>query len=82
MNASGSQKSGQVITREGIDRMPAEVYLDIERAGAQSHCFYKIIDAVSGCLYSQPRYILSFPQRRSLQSTKFANQSKSLLRKV
>jgi hypothetical protein len=43
------------------------------------HCFYKTIDAFSGCLYPQPRYI--FPptlRAESSQTTKSANQPKSL----
>ena len=62
--------------------MPAEPHPDIERTGEQSHGFYKIIDAVSGCLYPQPRYILPPPLRRTLQTTKLAKQTNSLLREV
>jgi hypothetical protein len=62
--------------------MLAELHPDIERTGEQSHCFYKILDAFSGCLYPRPRYILPPPQRRTLQTTKLAKQSKSLLREV
>ena len=32
-----------------------EMRLLTMRAGEQSHCFYKIIDAFSGCLYPQTR---------------------------
>jgi hypothetical protein len=82
MSASIFQKNGWGITRGAFDRMPAELHPDIERAGEQSHCFYKIIDAVSGCLYPQRRYILPPPLRRTLQTTKLAKQSKSILREV
>jgi len=62
--------------------MLAGLHLDIERAVEPSHCCYKIIDAVSGCLYPQPRYILPLSLRRTLQTTKLAKQSKSLLREI
>ncbi|HEY9431184.1 MAG TPA: tetratricopeptide repeat protein, partial [Blastocatellia bacterium] len=62
--------------------MLAGLHPDIERAGEQSHCFYKIIDSISGCLYPQCRYILPPPLRRTLQTTKLAKQSKSILREV
>jgi hypothetical protein len=75
-------EKGRVITKGAFDRMPAELYPDIERAGEQSQRFYKIIDAVCGCMYPQPRYILPSPLRRTLQTTKLAKQSKSLLRVV
>jgi hypothetical protein len=82
VSASISQKNGCVITQEAFDRMLAGLHLDIERAVEPSHCFYKIIDAFSGCLYPRPRYILPPPLRRTLQATKLAKQSKSLLREV
>jgi hypothetical protein len=82
MSALISRKKGWAITREAFDGMLAELHPDIERAGEQAHCFYKIIDAVSGCLYPQPRYILLPPLRRTLQTTKLAKQSKSLLRSM
>ena len=82
MSESISPKKGWVITWEAFDRMQAGLHPDNEQAGEQSHCFYIIIDAVSGCLYPQPRYILPSPLRRTLQTTKLAKQSKSLLREV
>jgi hypothetical protein len=39
--------------------MLAELNPDSGRAGEQSHCFYKTIDAVIGCLYPPPRH--TFP---------------------
>jgi hypothetical protein len=42
----------------------------------------KTIDAFSGHLYPQPRYILPPPLRRTLQTTKLAKQLKSLFREV
>jgi|SRR5215510_211080 len=80
--AENDPEKGWVITREAFDRMLAGLHPDIELAGKQSHCFYKIIDAVSGCLYPQTRYILSPPLRRTLQTSKLAKQSKSLLREA
>jgi hypothetical protein len=76
------RKKEYVITREAIDRMLAGLHPDIERDGEQSHCFYKIIDAFGGRLYSQPRYILPPPLGRILQTTKLTKRSKSLLREV
>jgi hypothetical protein len=82
MSASISQKKGWGIIREAVDSMPAGLHPEIERTGVRSHCFYKIIDAVCGCLYPQPGYIFPPPLRRTLQTTKLANQSKSILREV
>jgi hypothetical protein len=82
MSASIFQKNGWVITQEAFDRILAGLDPDIERAIEPSHCFYKIIDAVSGCLYPQRRYILPPPLGRTLQTTKLAKQSKSILREV
>jgi hypothetical protein len=62
--------------------MAAELYLDIERADEESQRFYKIIDAVCGCLYPQLGCILPPPLRRTLQTTKLPKQSISLLREV
>jgi hypothetical protein len=74
MSAPISQKKGWVVTREVFDRMLAELHPDIEQAGEQSHCFYKTIDADSGCLYSQRRYLSAPPAERS-HITKFPKQS-------
>ena len=82
MSASISRKKGWVITQEAFVRMLAELNPNIELAGEQSHRFYKIIDAVCGCLYPQPRYILTPPLRRTFQTTRLAKQSKSLLSEV
>jgi hypothetical protein len=82
MSALISRKKRWGITQEAIDRMLAELKPDIERAGEQPHCFYGIIDVVSGCLYPQRGYILPPPPRRTLQTTKLAKQSKSLFREV
>jgi len=82
MSALISRKKGWVITQEAFDRILAEFNPDSERAGEQSHCVYKNIDAVSGCLYPPRRYILPPPLRRTLQITKLAKQLKSLFREV
>jgi hypothetical protein len=67
MIAAISQKKGWVIKREAFDRMLAELHPDIERAGEQSHYFFRIIDAFSGCLYPQPRYIFPPALRKALK---------------
>jgi hypothetical protein len=54
MSATISEKKGWVITREAFDRMLTGLHPDSEQAGQQSHCLYKIIDAVRGYLYPQP----------------------------
>jgi len=45
--------------------MLAELNPDGERAGEQSHCFYKTIDAFNGYLYSQPRSTFPLPPREA-----------------
>ena len=54
MSATISEKKGWGGAREAFDRMLEELHPDIERASQQSHCLYKIIDAVRGYLYPQP----------------------------
>ena len=76
MSAAISQKKGWVGARLG-DRLDAQdgnhlVFPFRPRRRLPSHCFYKTIDAFSGYLYPQPRYIFPPPlwetsRQRNLQ---------------
>jgi hypothetical protein len=73
MSASIPRKKGWVITPDAVDRMAADLHPNIEWAGEQSHCFYKNIDAVIGCLYPQRRYILPPPRGELFKQRNWQN---------
>jgi hypothetical protein len=79
MSATISEKKEWGGAREAFDRMLAELHPDSERAGQQSHCPYKIIDAVRGYLYPQTRHTFPLAPRESSKPTKFAVLSNSPL---
>jgi hypothetical protein len=79
MSATISEKRRWGGAREAFDRMLAELHPDSKRAGQQSHCLYKIIDAVGGYLYPQSRHTFPSALRESSKPTKFAILSNSPL---
>jgi hypothetical protein len=68
MSPSISQKNGwalPVLTTALTRRMEITLYFPFRlRFSLSPNCLYKTIDAFSGCLYPQSRYISCLPRRK------------------